>query len=182
MLTAKLLLSIMPRCPSAMAPAYAELLNKAAREREITTLPRLACWLGQLAWESDCLRVLEELADGSDYEGRRDLGNVCKGDGPRYKGRGFIQITGHANYSSASLALDVNLVQTPELASEPEFAARIAAWFWASHGCNERADAGDIEGITHVINGGLSGLDGRRDYTIRAFARLSPVFSGVQNG
>ncbi|MEG3920368.1 peptidoglycan-binding protein [Microcoleus sp. POL10_C6] len=88
--------------------------------------------LGQIAYvfataqhESLLGRFMMELADGSDYEGREDLGNTEPGDGPRFKGRGFVQITGRRNYESWSEKLGINLVDNPEKAALPEIAAMI---------------------------------------------------------
>lgn len=59
---------------------------------------------------------IEEYADGSAYEGRGDLGNAEPGDGARFKGRGFVQLTGRVNYGRASRLLGIDLVELPELA------------------------------------------------------------------
>ncbi len=70
-------------------------------------------------------RFMMELADGWDYEGREDLGNTEPGDGPRFKGRGFVQITGRSNYQIWSDKLGINLIDNPEKAAIPEIAAII---------------------------------------------------------
>ena len=83
--------------------------------------------------ESGMGRFMTEFADGTAYEGRRDLGNVHPGDGPRYKGRGFVQITGRRNYTLYSGILsvtrdpDVDLVGIPTRATDPPVAAMIIA-------------------------------------------------------
>jgi putative chitinase len=56
----------------------------------------------------------------------------------------------------------MDLVANPDLLLEPIYAARSAAWFWATNRCNAFADAGDIEGLTKKINGGLIGLADRK--------------------
>lgn len=61
----------------------------------------------------------------SRYEGRKDLGNTVKGDGKKFMGRGFIQITGRANYADWSQRLGVDLIAKPELAEGKEVATRI---------------------------------------------------------
>ena len=63
-----------------------------------------------------------ELADGSAFEGRTDLGNTQPGDGPRFKGRGFVQITGRRNYHIWSQKLGIDLLSRPEQAAKPEVA------------------------------------------------------------
>ena len=174
MITGRKLLAIMPHCPPALADLYASCASAAMREREIVTVARAAAFLGQLAWESGELRYFEEQADGSAYEGRRDLGNVHPGDGRRYKGRGPIQLTGRANYRAAGLALGVALEAMPDLVLEPEYGFGVAAWFWAVHDLNAKADALDLTAITRAINGGLSHHAERVEYYERAVEALWP--------
>ena len=69
-----------------------------------------AGFLAQLAHESGQLRYMEEIASGSAYEGRRDLGNTQPGDGVRFKGRGPIQLTGRSNYRHEDTAFDATLI------------------------------------------------------------------------
>jgi putative chitinase len=173
-ITARKLVAIMPHCPPALADVYASCLTFAMLEREIVTVARAAAFLGQLAWESGELRYMEEIADGSVYEHRPDLGNVNAGDGPRFKGRGPIQLTGRANYRAAGLALGVDLESVPQLAAQSEYGFRVAAWFWASHGLNAKADISDLEGITRAINGGLSHYRERLAYYEQAVEVLWP--------
>jgi putative chitinase len=171
-LTQPQLRAIMPKLPEAHAAHYLPLLNAAMNEAAITTPRRQAAFLAQLAHESGELRFWEELSDGSAYEGRKDLGNVQPGDGPRYKGRGPIQLTGRNNYRAAGQALGVDLENHPELAKEPAIGFRVATWFWATHGLNALADAGDFREITRRINGGYNGLAQREAYYARALQTL----------
>ncbi len=87
---------------------------------------------GQIAYvfataehESHFGRFMMELDDGWYLEGREDLGNTEPGDGPRFKGRGFVQITGRRNYRIWSDKLGINLIDNPEKAARPEIAAII---------------------------------------------------------
>jgi len=73
-------------------------LNDTIRRLGLTTPEQKAMLIAQVAVECDYFRGLEEHADGSQYENRKDLGNIYLGDGPRFKGRGFIQLTGRYNY------------------------------------------------------------------------------------
>jgi peptidoglycan hydrolase-like protein with peptidoglycan-binding domain len=75
--------------------------------------------------ESHFGRFMIELASGDAYEGRLDLGNIRPGDGRRYKGRGFVQITGRTNYTNWGKRLGLDLVGKPELASRPDVGAQI---------------------------------------------------------
>lgn len=159
---------------TAMMPAaaprsvtYAPLLTAAMQEFGIDTPRRQAAFLAQVCHESGSLRYTKELADGSAYNGRADLGNTQPGDGPRYKGRGLIQITGRANYRECGIALGLDLLGQPDVLELPESACRSAAWFWKSRGLNQFAD-GDLFGaLTRRINGGFNGLDDRIIHWLR---------------
>lgn len=157
------LLKIMPKAGAKRASLFLGPLNRAMKERRITTPARQAAFLAQIAHESGQLIYTRELADGRAYEGRRDLGNFEKGDGPKFRGRGLIQITGRANYRASSLALygDERLLQTPELLEAPEGAAQSAAWFWAANNLNDLADYNNFDAITRRINGGTNGAEER---------------------
>jgi predicted chitinase len=161
-MNARTLQRSMPGLPAWKAREYAPLLNAAMREGQITTRARAAAFLAQLGHESGSLRWMEELASGSAYEGRRDLGNTQPGDGRRYKGRGPIQLTGRANYRAAGNALGLALEREPTLVSRPGIGFRVAVWYWTTHGLNAYADGGDFDRITLVINGGFNGLTDRR--------------------
>lgn len=101
------------------------------------------------------------------YASRMGNGDESSGDGWNYRGRGLIQLTGRANYTAAGAALDVPLVVQPDMLLQPSYAALASANFWASHGCNELADTGDIVGTTQKINGGLMGLADRQTQLAR---------------
>ncbi len=93
------------------------------------------------------------------YEGRRDLGNSRPGDGARYHGRGFIQLTGRANYRAYGQKLGLGLEQDPELALQPDVAARILAHYLRDHRIPQFAAAGDWESVRRAVNGGLNGWE-----------------------
>jgi putative chitinase len=86
---------------------------------------KLAYILASAFHESDRFKTMEEYASGKAYEGRKDLGNTQSGDGVRFKGRGFVQITGRRNYSDWSERLCVDLLTSPDLAESRPLAARI---------------------------------------------------------
>jgi putative chitinase len=123
------------------AQEFLPVIEAAMQEFDINTEERQAAFLAQIGHESGGLHFTVEVWGPTDaqrrYEGRHDLGNVAHGDGLKYRGRGLIQITGRANYEKAGEALDVDLIESPELLGEPELAARSAAWFWSAHGLNE---------------------------------------------
>jgi len=154
------LIKIMPYA-RARAPSFLAPLNAAMAEFGITTPARQASFLAQVGHESGQLRYVLELATGTAYEGRKDLGNTVAGDGVRFKGRGLIQITGRANYAACGAALGLHLIAQPELLEQPVNACRSAGWFWKTRGLNELADAGDQVRVTRRINGGINGLADR---------------------
>jgi putative chitinase len=148
-------------------PIFLECLNTAMLEFHIDTLLRQACFLSQVAHESGSLRYTLELATGSDYEGRKDLGNTHVGDGIKYKGRGLLQVTGRANYEKCGLGLGRNLIEDPAYLETPMGASRSAAWFWHSNGLNDIADQGNFGTICRRVNGGYNGLDDRIKHYVR---------------
>lgn len=170
--TAEQLVQIVPQLDPARAPAIAQHLNSAMAEANINTPQQQAMFIAQLAHESGGFQFMEELASGAAYEGRADLGNTQPGDGVRFKGRGYIQVTGRHNYEQAGRALGLDLVNNPQLAAQPENAARIAAWYWNSRNINEAANSGDFVQVTRLINGGTNGLADRQAYYARAQAAL----------
>jgi len=91
------------------------------------------------------------------YEGRKDLGNTEPGDGARYHGRGFIQITGRENYRVFGTRLGLDLIGNPDGALEPVAAARILALFFRLHGVAAAAEARDWRRVRTRVNGGLNG-------------------------
>ncbi|NPE52393.1 glycoside hydrolase family 19 protein [Dickeya dadantii] len=103
------------------------------------------------------------------YAGR--MGNTQSGDGWNYRGRGLIQVTGRNNYKSCGAGLLLDLIKSPEMLEQDQYAALSAAWFYSSSGCLKYS--GDIERVTLVINGGRNGLDDRRARYDRAMQALS---------
>jgi putative chitinase len=102
------------------------------------------------------------------YANRMGNRDESSGDGYRFRGRGCIQLTGHANYYHAGQALGVDFVADPDLVATPLYALLTAGWFWSTHGCNELADAMNWVGLTKKINGGTIGLDDRVAHTALA--------------
>ena len=100
------------------------------------------------------------------YADRLGNGDEASGDGWRFRGRGYIQLTGRANYADYSHKLfgDYRLVKSPELAADPKVAIQLAGEYWKAKGLNALADKGDLNGITRKINGGLIGIEGRRKW------------------
>jgi hypothetical protein len=93
------------------------------------------------------------------YEGRQDLGNTRRGDGARYHGRGYIQLTGRGNYRAYGERLSMPLERTPELAKTPEVAAAVLADYFQARGVDRSAVGRDWETVRRKVNGGLNGWD-----------------------
>jgi putative chitinase len=140
-------------------------ITDAMTEFAINTPARQAAFLAQIGHESGGLKWTRELWGPTPaqlrYQGRVDLGNTHPGDGSKYRGRGFIQITGRNNYAEAGEALHLDLIDHPEILEDPEMCAVSAAWWWKSHGLNELADVPDFPAITKRINGGMTGYADR---------------------
>ncbi len=127
-----------------------------------------AMFLAQMAHESGNFQFDEEIWGPTPtqrgYEGRSDLGNTVKGDGYRFRGRGYIQLTGRANYRTYGQKIGVDLLKNPDLAKRPDIAARIALEYWKSRVNRSAAQQGDVVTVTRNINGGTNGLSDRRYY------------------
>lgn len=103
------------------------------------------------------------------YANRLGNGDEASGDGWRYRGSGYKQLTGRTNYRDIGDIVNLDLEGNPELAREPAAAARIAFAFWDARECSPLADLGDVEGVTERINGPAKlGLAERRAATLRA--------------
>lgn len=139
----------------------------ALKRADIDTPERIAAFLAQLAHESAEYRYMEEIADGSAYEGRLDLGNTHPGDGMRYKGRGPMQITGRTNYRECGYALGGRFEEEPGLLTRPQYGTASACWYWNSRKLSPLADRGWFKAITRIINGGLNGWNDRLGYYAR---------------
>ena len=97
------------------------------------------------------------------YANRMGNGNEASGDGWKYRGRGFIQITGKENYYRLHIDADLDCLKNPDLLLEEANAMISALWFWKLKGLNTLADKNDIIGITKRINGGLNGIEHRKE-------------------
>ena len=125
---------------------------------------RFTHFFAQLAHESCNFRYMEEIASGSAYEGRADLGNTQRGDGKRFKGRGPIQLTGRANYRKYGQQLGIDFENNPEIVAIPSIGLMVACKFWADNGLNLLADQDDVRAVTRRINGGYNGFEDRKSH------------------
>ena len=93
------------------------------------------------------------------YGGR--MGNVNPGDGYRYRGRGYIQLTGRETYREVGRIGGLDLENNPDAAAKPENAIKIACAFWTWKNINPACDVADFTAVTKKINGGTNGLNDR---------------------
>ena len=98
------------------------------------------------------------------YANRMANGDEASGDGFKFRGRGYIQLTGRANYTEFGKAINENITANPDVVSD-KYALLSAAWFWSKNGLNKLADGGAtdavVTSITRRVNGGTIGLADR---------------------
>lgn len=170
---------------------WLEPLNNAFNKYAVTDINEKAMFLAQTTHESNDYKRLEEsfnysskrlfevfkkrvgtldkakelCSQGAEaianfvYGGR--LGNA-KNEGYKYRGRGIIQLTGKNNYNYYGKKLNIDLVNNPDLAKEPDAAIEIALLFWIEKECGLYAKLGDVKTVTKLINGGYNGLEDRQ--------------------
>jgi hypothetical protein len=97
--------------------------------------------------------------EGDNPERAQELGNLSPGDGAKYAGRGFIQLTGLLNYRFFAMMLNhQELVESPDLALQPQLAADIFALYFMHHGCIPAANARNWVDVRRRVNGGTNGM------------------------
>lgn len=144
-------------------------LDECLKRFDIITLPRVRHFLSQIAHESAGLRYMVEIHDGSNYEGRRDLGNIRPGDGKKFRGVDALQMTGRANYQSfANYIGDQRVMEGWRYVNEKYLFLPSGFW-WQNNKMNELCDRGaTVEQVTRRVNGGTNGLAERKRYYERA--------------
>lgn len=149
------------------------LLRKAAEKAGIQG-QELAAFLSQCAHETLDFKHMKEIGGKLDFKKydirfapvkAKRLGNTKPGDGAKYSGRGYIQLTGKYNYAEASKAIygDDRLVKNPELVEKPEVAAKTSVWFWQNRVSNKVKNFDNVKDVTKGINPGMKHLDQRKD-------------------
>lgn len=147
---------------------WPDILN-ALREHDLDMPYGVAFALGTVAAESAGFVPLNEFrsryntnrAPFDKYEGRVDLGNTNPGDGARYKGRGFVQLTGRDNYRRYGQMIRVDLEGNPELANTPAVAAKLLAVFILSkwNRIQSALKYDNLKAARRLINGGTHGFE-----------------------
>ena len=147
----------------------AKLLTKVATAAGIKGA-ELTQFLAQTAHESANFSTTKEFGDKNYFKKydikfnpakAKELGNLRPGEGERYKGRGYIQLTGKYNYEKAGQALGLPLAQKPELVERPDVAAKVAVWFWKNRVQPNVSNFHDTPQATKPINPGMKGLADR---------------------
>jgi putative chitinase len=139
---------------------------------------QLAAFLSQMSHETGGFKSFTEYGNKSyfnrydiryDREKALELGNTRPGDGYKYRGRGYVHLTGKYNYRDATKFLNkngmpsVNLVKNPDLAANPEIAAIIAVWWWETRTQRKVDNWADVKKVTSTINPSLNGLEDRQN-------------------
>jgi predicted chitinase len=146
-------------------------LKKAAQKSGIHG-QELTAFLSQCAHETMDFKHMKEIGGSLDFKKydpkyapkkAKALGNTKPGDGAKYKGRGYIQLTGKYNYKKAGEALGLPLEQKPELVEKPEIAAKVAVWYWNSRVASKVDNFKNTADVTRTINPGMKHLDQRKE-------------------
>jgi len=175
-LTAEIAARMLPEAPRANIESNLPLVLNALVEPHLADKPMILMALATIRAETAAFAPLSEgrsryntspqTSPGSHpfdlYDYRADLGNLGPPDGERFKGRGFIQLTGRANYAvhGAAIGLGSRLIDDPDLACDPEIAARLLASFLKAHEEKIRSAlaADDLSEARRLVNGGSHGL------------------------
>lgn len=194
MLTKIQLKSLFPRAADSDLDAFIQFGEQALKDSGILQgINRLQYFLAQLGHESNGLTHREEdlnytasrltdvwpsrfptLEVAKKYERNPEklanfvyggrLGNVNPGDGYKFRGRGYIQLTGRDTYRDVGKIAGLDLENEPDLAAKPENAVKIACAYWSWKKLNSSCDVGDFTALTKKINGGTNGLSDRMDW------------------
>ncbi|MBB6016820.1 glycoside hydrolase family 19 protein [Deinococcus radiopugnans] len=171
MITPELVRALGPRLSPERAEELAAPLAAAAKTAEIDTRLRVAAFMAQAAHETAGFRYLTEVwgptaqqlrydpASGSSLS--RTLGNLQRGDGFTFRGRGIFMLTGRHNYRLYGELLRLPLEAQPDLAARPDVAATTATTYWTQRALTAFADVGNFREITRRINGGYTGWPDR---------------------
>jgi len=173
-ITPDVVATMFPGAPRANIEKYLPLVRKALTERGLVDKTMVLMALATVRVESFTFAPVSEEPSPlntqhpgppfNKYDRRPDLGNLGPPDGARFKGRGFIQLTGRKNYEFYGELLGYNLIGNPELANTPQPAARILAAYLKENEPVIRSAlaAGDLAAARKTINGGGNGLGGFR--------------------
>ena len=147
----------------------------------------IAYFLGQCGHESAGLRYPVEIASGAAYEGRTDLGNIYPGDGVKFAGTGWIQVTGRCNHQAFSDYLlskgefDHQIMEAGKTYTSEKYPWSISGFWWYNNRMNEMcADNPPVDRVGQRVNGRYlpNGYVDRREYSRKAFEVLGLPYPG----
>lgn len=165
------------RCPVANVKQYLPMIVRSLKDQKIYSKRVLVAVLATVGVETPHFAPIKEIGDRAYftrmYEGRPDLGNIAVGDGAAFCGRGFIQITGRANYRMYGKRLGIDLEGNPNLALDPEISAKILALYFRDRNVHLSAERGNWRMVRRAVNGGYNGWN--------HFAQLVTAFTGCLN-
>ena len=187
-LTLELVRPLFPNTKLANIARYLHYLGAALNALKLTDWPIVCAALGTIRAETEGFLPISEFQSQFNTEpGKKPFGlyepgtkcgdrvlNEAVGDGARFKGRGFVQLTGRCDYTrySAALGIDLGVEQASnaDRANAPEIAALLLAHFLADKAESIRAAlaAGDLAAARNLVNGGAHGLDRFKDVFARA--------------
>lgn len=198
MLTLDQLKYIFPETTPAVLNQVLPYLNELLPKYGINTKMRAAMFLAQIGHESGGFRYrIENLNYSADglmktfpkyfnrdlanqyarrpesiasrvYANRMGNGSEASADGWKFRGRGYIQITGKNNYTALAKALNKSLDETTKYLETIKGAVESACWFWYTNGLSALADANKFDQITQRINGGQNGAADRKNKFAKA--------------
>lgn len=171
-----------------------DFINVAVSKYNVNSALRLAHFLAQTAHESNNFKAVRENLNYSalgllrvfpkyfndknvnDYAGKPEKianrvyasrmgnGGEATGEGWKYRGRGYLQVTGKGNYSAFSKFINEDCVENPELVAD-KYPMDSAIWFFNKNYlwklCDEGASKDNVLAVTRRVNGGTNGLDDR---------------------
>lgn len=170
------------KAPAKLNQHEVRLKNAAAKSGIKGT--ELAQLLAQVKHESWDFTKLKEVGTLKDFAKKYDiryspqtakiLGNTKAGDGAKYYGRGYIQLTGKDNYMRAGQALKLDLLKHPELAARPDIAAKVAIWYWKNRVQPRVLNFNNTSQVTKYINSGMAGLEDRHE-NFKDYLKIIPT-------
>lgn len=168
-LTAAQIAPAFPGAKLANIAHYWPFVRNALEDDRLTSVPIVAYALGTIAAETAGFEPISERPSKYNtdrepfdvYEMRGALGNLQPGDGARFKGRGFIQLTGRANYRKYGERIGVDLEADPQQANDPRIAAQLLSLFICDRETRirEALQAQDYAQARKLVNGGRHGLE-----------------------
>lgn len=172
-ITRQQFLAIVPNCDKSAAILH--YINAWADTFEINTPLRMAHFLARCCHETGGFKYMRELGKEKYFkkyeEGKlgKMLGNTQKGDGYKYRGRGFLMMTGRSNYKAYQTSgfCKGDIMSQPELLETPNGGTKSGMWYWWKHGLNALADKDDVLAVTKKINGGTNGLEDTKKWLVK---------------